>query len=690
MRSKHSLLLAFLLFSASALVTPALQASLKKARSLDTSPEKLADISRKGSPIAKYWTAMNPALPDDAFEELVYASEVWQMRGAVMTTRTPRDRVREIIEADFNGKNPEKRNLPLKYAAVRFHDTLKKIAEEKGNVEIAFLCLWSFHRKVELWIQPYREDESGEKWHALGDRITLYSKGPITEENFHDTDAISLKEVVWRVRSQIDSDDRSGPRTIAAKGGKTKKRKPIPLHAAVLDQDIPETKSLLESRSDVNQLNHRKVSALHLATYLGNADLIRMLMDFGADPNLADTTGYTSLIYAAESGCLPCVNQLLEANAELDRVQVIGKSALVSAVESGHFEIADRIVEAGASMDTADFLGRTLLHYLAEKGTPEQIEKFLSRGADPKVADLDGLTPFHRAILNESTAVFDILRRDDYDFIEHESQSGDTALLLALEFGKKKSALYLLDNGANPSVVNSSGYPPLFLAAKTGMSDVVEKLVQQGADPNWMHETGETSLGIAAANAHREACRALIENGAEIVDTDATVEEVSARGFARMVAADAVVASDSDRARELYELAVQDFGEAATGFRSTMLEFNKKRKGKVFRRKLVEGLLIAASHTLAQMQANMQAQQWAQITALNQANSHHQYFAIYNRELARERLIMYSVPDYKTPENTTKIEELALGYEIYKSRLETAEKYLAEARSKIPKLSSAQ
>ena len=63
-----------------------------------------------------------------------------------------------------------------------------------------------------------------------------------------------------------------------------------PLMAAVHEENYTCIKALLELGANVNKLNHNTDwAALHLASNLGNIDLVTLLMENGADMELSAT-----------------------------------------------------------------------------------------------------------------------------------------------------------------------------------------------------------------------------------------------------------------------------------------------------------------------------------------------------------------------------------------------------------------
>jgi uncharacterized protein len=111
------------------------------------------------------------------------------------------------------------------------------------------------------------------------------------------------------------------------------------------------------------------------------------------------------------------------------------------------------------------------------------VRELLKGGADVNGAQGDGMTALHWAATH-----------------------GDAAL----------TEMVLLAGGNVRAMTRINSYTPLFLAAREGNADVVRLLLQHGADPKAVSTTGSTPLMLAAAAGNVEAVTAILDAGAEI------------------------------------------------------------------------------------------------------------------------------------------------------------------------------
>jgi ankyrin repeat protein len=74
----------------------------------------------------------------------------------------------------------------------------------------------------------------------------------------------------------------------------------------------------------------------------------------------------------------------------------------------------------------------------------------------------------------------------------------------------------LLDNGADPNLLDPDGWTVLMVASYRGQTDVVWLLLDHGADPNLQNEYGQTALMKASNRDHIDIIRLLLDHGADL------------------------------------------------------------------------------------------------------------------------------------------------------------------------------
>lgn len=102
---------------------------------------------------------------------------------------------------------------------------------------------------------------------------------------------------------------------------------------------------------------------------------------------------------------------------------------------------------------------------------------------------------------------------------EWRNYRNQTALHIALRLGYERSALLLLDSGANFDTLDAGGYQPLEIAIER-CHGAVEAILAHGANPNRLTYQGGTALHYAAKLGKLEAVEILLEYSANPNEVD--------------------------------------------------------------------------------------------------------------------------------------------------------------------------
>jgi hypothetical protein len=126
---------------------------------------------------------------------------------------------------------------------------------------------------------------------------------------------------------------------------------PTPLFGAVLGNNTPEVKRLLEEGADPNEGRFFGFPALVFAIINSNRPAIDSMLAHGADANATDRHGSTTLMWAVggESPDLALVDELLKRGVDPNAQNKLGESALTWAMRRGDIAFIERLKAAGAS-----------------------------------------------------------------------------------------------------------------------------------------------------------------------------------------------------------------------------------------------------------------------------------------------------------------------------------------------------
>merc|ERR1740117_2727658 len=93
-------------------------------------------------------------------------------------------------------------------------------------------------------------------------------------------------------------------------------------------------------------------------------------------------------------------------------------------------------------------------------------------------------------------------------------KGGNTGLHVAVRSSDAEGARKLIEQGANPDIVNLEGTTPLMLAARKGRVEVASVLVSAGANKALADRGSKNALMWAAEENHLEVARLLVDEGA--------------------------------------------------------------------------------------------------------------------------------------------------------------------------------
>jgi len=174
---------------------------------------------------------------------------------------------------------------------------------------------------------------------------------------------------------------------------------------------------LIAKQANINAVDLKDQTALHLAAINGLTDMCRTLLEFNADIKLRDKNCYTSLHHA---------------------------------VEGNYFDTATLLVKRGVDLNAEDYrYGRTALHIAAEKGLTEMVTMLLIRGADMYASgdQFYSRTPLHLACIEGHTDVVRVLVKRGADVAKLSGFLDKNPLHLACEYNHWECAEILMNKG---------------------------------------------------------------------------------------------------------------------------------------------------------------------------------------------------------------------------------------------------
>jgi ankyrin repeat protein len=359
--------------------------------------------------------------------------------------------------------------------------------------------------------------------------------------------------------------------------------------------DVATADLLILAQADPNIANDLGMTPLSRACTNGSAALVERLLDAGANPNTRIATGETPLMTCASTGTTDAVRMLIARGADVNAKEPSqNQDALMWAASERHPDVVRLLVEAAANTRAHTKKGFTALHFAAREGDIDSVRQLLASGVNVNIKSVPdpgtpGVPAGPRGPAQQATI-----------------SEGSTPLLAATVRGHVPLALFLLEQGADPNVLDA-GFTPLHWASGTweggisnqvyGFTDpmggipnrqqkiaLVKSLLAHGANPNarmtrrppgfqglgggYEDAPGATPFLLASAADDLEMMQLLHAAGADpnlVTDTKATAV-MAASGLNRSIGESPTTEAQAlDAVTFLFELGADAKGATTTG-----------------------------------------------------------------------------------------------------------------------------
>ncbi|HYB96820.1 MAG TPA: DUF3131 domain-containing protein [Vicinamibacterales bacterium] len=163
-----------------------------------------------------------------------------------------------------------------------------------------------------------------------------------------------------------------------------------PLAAAIINDHPAVVALLLEGGAALTAPTVDRHPLL-LAIRSRRAQAVTLLLDKGA-PAYAQDHQWSALMMAAFLGDLDIVNALLSKDPNLNSANDDGGTALMYAATAGHTEVVKALLAKGATIDAQDLAGLTPLMLAANNGHTQTVKTLIAYGADRAAINRTGGT----------------------------------------------------------------------------------------------------------------------------------------------------------------------------------------------------------------------------------------------------------------------------------------------------------
>jgi ankyrin repeat protein len=291
--------------------------------------------------------------------------------------------------------------------------------------------------------------------------------------------------------------------------------------------------NLLIKKANINHINDRGESFIHLTVYFNLVQVVKILEEYHVDWNLKNSKGQTPLHLAASQLNLDLVKFFIKKKLNVNEKDNENKTPIWNALESKenpYFVIKyllrkKAILENKSPTETIQDLAKKnghkkiLLSIFKIQSNSKSENNQITFTNDSKWSenidrrDERGMTELHKATLSNSTQkVIDLLNKFADPNISNDENI--TPLFLATELSNFQIVKSLLDKGANTNYADTDGFTPLMSATFNGNLEIVKLLLSKGAIVSQKNKFGDTALMIAARYGHLHLVKELISNSA--------------------------------------------------------------------------------------------------------------------------------------------------------------------------------
>lgn len=163
----------------------------------------------------------------------------------------------------------------------------------------------------------------------------------------------------------------------------------------------------LEDLNNPNAIEGGK-SALLVATFIGNKEIVEKLINKGADIKYKDNTGMNPLMAASYLGKTELLDNLADVTT-LNTGDNHGQTPIMFACNAGNYKCVKSLIEMHAEINLRDKEGSTPIMFAAQYGYDPIVKLLLENGADKDLKGNHGMKAIDFALQNNHMATVDLL-----------------------------------------------------------------------------------------------------------------------------------------------------------------------------------------------------------------------------------------------------------------------------------------
>src|SRR6266702_3108630 len=308
------------------------------------------------------------------------------------------------------------------------------------------------------------------------------------------------------------------------------------------EERVHAAQPLLERSMDVNAQRKDDWTPLHIASYHGKFEVVRLLLDHGAAANAETNNGDNPLhkvcgnsqVKSLEDS-VRVVRLLLERGVDVNAQSKHKWTPLHLASHYGKPDIVRLLLDHGANVNAESENGDNPLHKVCGNSQDKSQEDgahiarlLLECGVDVNAQPKHKWTPLHFASYHWKPDIVQLLL-DHGAAANAETDNGENPLHKVSQ-GKYETqehgirvAQLLLERGIDVNAQRKDKWTPLHIASRNGKPGIVRLLLDHGANANAESENGENPLHKVCSNSQDRShdngvhvARLLLEQGVDV------------------------------------------------------------------------------------------------------------------------------------------------------------------------------
>ncbi len=189
------------------------------------------------------------------------------------------------------------------------------------------------------------------------------------------------------------------------------------LHQRVHAGDTIGVAKLIAKGRDLESADKRMRTAVHIAAFASNEQVLRQLAKAGADLNALEFQKYDIVTIAAVANDTEFLATALELGASAKNItSLYDGTALIAAAHLGHHEVVKMLIDAGAPLDHVNNLNWTALieSVVLGDGGENHVKSarhLVEAGANKSITDGNGVSPLEHAINRNYETMIEVLSK---------------------------------------------------------------------------------------------------------------------------------------------------------------------------------------------------------------------------------------------------------------------------------------